>query len=317
MHAYLIRRIATTIPVLIGVTFMTFLMANLAPGDPVLMMIDPESIRDLGPEWLEMRKAQLGLDQPLLVRYVLWLKEVAQGNLGYSFGTREPVLTEILARLGPTLLLMGCSLVLAILIAIPLGITAAVRQYSLIDYISGVLGILAFCIPGFFLSLGAIYLFSIKWRLLPSGGMPVSGELKDLVGSLVLPVLVLGLTQVAPLLRYTRSSVLDTFRQDYVKTAWAKGLRPAAVVYRHVLPNAAIPIITVFAMSLPALIGGAVIIEQVFRWPGMGTLAINSLLRRDYPLIMGINLISTFSVVIANLLADFAYAVIDPRVRFD
>jgi peptide/nickel transport system permease protein len=253
------------------------------------------------------------------VRYVLWLKEVARGNLGFSYKDRQPINQKIRERIGPTLKLMGTALLLSLIIAVPLGVLSAIRQYSFLDYFATVSGFTAISIPSFFLSLAAIYIFALKLNWLPSSGMTTVGQpatFGDGAKHLILPALVLGLAEAAPLIRYTRSSMLEVIRQDYVTTARAKGLREGAVIWRHALRNALIPLVTIIALNLPRLLGGTVIIEAIFAWPGMGTLAITAVQARDYPVIMAINLITAFLILGSNLLADVIYAVIDPRIKY-
>jgi peptide/nickel transport system permease protein len=319
MGRYLLRRLAISVPVLFGITLVTFVIVNLAPGDPVAALIDPESVSALGPEWYEDQKEALGLNDPMPVRYVLWLKEVAQGNLGFSYADRQPIADKITERIWPTLKLMLTVQLLALVIALPIGVVSALRQYSWIDYLTTVFGFATIAIPSFFLALAAIYTFSVKLRWLPISGMRTIGEppsLLDSIHHLILPATVLGLAQAAPLIRYTRSSMLETIRQDYVRTARAKGLGERAVVYGHALRNALIPLVTVVALGLPQLLGGAVIIEQIFAWPGMGTLAITAVRGRDYPTIMAINLIGAVAILFSNLIADVVYAWVDPRIKY-
>lgn len=319
MGQYLLRRLAISLPVLIGITVVTFIIINLAPGDPVSAMISPEAASEMGPEWFEAQRRALGLDQPLPVRYVLWVGELAKGNLGFSYLDRQPITAKLAERVWPTLRLMLTVQVLALAIALPIGILSALRQYSWLDYLATVFGFTAIAIPSFFLALAAIYVFAVKLKWLPTAGMATIGappSFLDALHHLVLPAVVLGLAQAAPIIRYTRSSMLETIRQDYVRTARAKGLAEPDVVSSHALRNALIPLITVIALTLPQLLGGAVIIEQVFSWPGMGTLAITAVRGRDYPTIMAINLIGATAILISNLLADVLYAWADPRVKY-
>jgi peptide/nickel transport system permease protein len=316
---YLGRRSLISLPVLLGITFLAFVFINLAPGDPVMVMISPEQSSRLGPEWAAEQRARLGLNRPFAVRYVLWVAEVLRGNFGYSYRTQQPVTEMLGARLGPTALLMGTAMALAIVVGVPLGMVAALRQYSWIDYTATVLGFLVVCLPSFFLGLGLIYLFSIILGLFPTGGIAdygISSSLGNRLWHLVLPAFVLGMAQTAPLLRYARSSMLEVIRADYITTAKAKGLAAVRVNVRHALPNAAIALITVVALNVPLLVGGAVVTEQVFRWPGMGQLAIDSIQGRDYPVLMGINLVTGILVLTGNLAADLLYALVDPRVRY-
>jgi peptide/nickel transport system permease protein len=319
MQRYLLRRLAISVIVLVGITVFTYLFVNLAPGDPVTAMIDPEQMATLGPGWVAEQRKSLGLDAPLPVRYVLWLKATAQGNLGFSYSDRQPVTAKILARIWPTVKLMLTAELLSLALAIPIGIVSALKQYSVLDYLTTIFGFFALSIPSFFLALGGIYIFGVRFGWLPTAGMTTvgqSGSLWDSLHHLILPASVLGLSHVASLIRYTRSSMLETLRQDYVVVARAKGLRERTVIWRHALRNALIPLVTVIALDLPRLFGGTVIIEQIFAWPGMGTLAITAVIGRDYPVIMAINLISALLIVLSNLLADIVYAGLDPRIKY-
>jgi peptide/nickel transport system permease protein len=319
MGRYILRRILISIPVLFGITVVTYLIVTLAPGDPVSALVDPEQVAALGPGWLEQQRAELGLDRPLPVRYGLWMKEILQGNLGYSYSDRQPVADKISERIWPTVKLMLTVQVMALLIALPIGVVSAVKQYSILDYLATVFGFATISIPSFFLALAGIYVFAIKLRLLPTAGMATIGKPPSLLDSLhhlILPATVLGLAQAAPLIRYTRSSMLETIRQDYVRVARAKGLSEGNVIIRHALRNALIPLVTVVALTLPQLLGGTVIIEQVFSWPGMGTLAIKAVRGRDYPTIMAINMIGAVAILVSSLIADVIYAWIDPRINY-
>ncbi|MCC7371485.1 MAG: ABC transporter permease [Chloroflexi bacterium] len=319
MGQYLLQRLMVSVPVLLGITLVVYVVISLAPGDPVDALVNPEQVAALGPEFLAQQREALGLNQPILVRYGIWLKEAVQGNLGFSFQDRQPISTKIGERLWPTLRLMLTAQLIAIIIAIPVGVMSALRQYSLLDYGATVLGFAAISVPSFFLSLGGIYLFALKLPILPAGGMVTVGQdptLADALWHLILPAFVLGLAEAAPLIRYTRSSMLEVIRQDYVRTAHAKGLRERTVIYQHALRNALIPLVTVIALNLPRLLGGTVIVEAIFAWPGMGTLAITAVRARDYPVIMAINLISAVTILMSNLLADLIYALIDPRIKY-
>lgn len=319
MGHYLLRRLAISVPVLIGITMAIYLIVNLAPGDPVTALISPEAAASLGPDWVAQQKVALGLNQPLPVRYALWIKEAARGNLGYSFKDRQPVAKQIRERIWPTLRLMLTALALAILIAVPVGILSALRQYSILDYVVTIFGFTAIAVPSFFLALAAIYVFSLKLGWFPTSGMYTVGKPHTFIDGLkhlILPATVLGLAEAAPLIRYVRSSMLEVVRQEYVTVARAKGLRERTVIYRHALRNALIPLVTVIALNLPRLLGGTVIVEAIFAWPGMGTLAITAVRGYDYPVIMAINLIIAVLIVGSNLLADIIYAVIDPRIKY-
>ena len=318
MGQFVLSRILIAIPVLIGVTLLSYLLVDLAPGDPVTAFIDPATRAELGEEWVELRREQLGLDDPVAVRYLLWLREVIQGNLGFSLISGQAVADQILDRLGPTALLMGTALVLGTLVGVPLGIFSAVRQYSLLDYLTTVAGFLTISTPSFFLGLSLVYLFAVRSRLLPSSGMRTLGQedsTTDLIRHMVLPATVLAMAHAPLMMRYARSTMLEVLRQDYVTTARAKGLRERIVLLGHAFRNALIPLITVVGLSLPDLLSGAVITETIFQWPGMGMLAVRSVTARDYPLILGVILVTATLVLLSNLLADILYAVADPRIR--
>ena len=315
----MLRRLAISIPVLFGITLATYVLVNLAPGDPVSAMINPEAAATLGPDFVQRQKEALGLNQPPPVRYLLWLREIGRGNMGFSLVNGRPIGQEIGERAWPTFRLMLSALALGIGIAIPLGTLSAIRQYSLLDYAATVAGLLAISLPSFFVGLLAIYVFALKLGWLPTAGLATVGEPPSVLDSLrhlVLPAVVLGLAEAAPLIRYTRSSLLEIIRQDYVAVARAKGLSERSVLYRHALRNALIPLVTVIALGLPRLFGGTVIIEAVFAWPGMGSLALMAVAQRDYPLIMAINLIRAIAILLSNLLADLAYAYVDPRIKY-
>jgi peptide/nickel transport system permease protein len=319
MGQYALRRIAISVPVLLVVTVIAFALVNLAPGNPVDAMIDPATRAEMGPEAIEARKAALGLNDPLLVRYGKWLREILQGNFGYSAVSGQSIGEQILDRIGPTLMLMGTAITLGTLIGIPLGILSAVRQYSWLDYATTVFGFLAISTPSFFLGLAFMYFFAVHLGWLPTSGMRTLGVEEstiDLIKHMIMPVTVLTLAHTPLSMRYARSSMLEALRQDYVTTARSKGLRERIVLVRHALRNALIPLITVIGVSLPELLGGAVITETIFQWPGMGMLAMRAVNGRDYPLILGIILVTAALVLISNLIADLLYAVADPRIRF-
>ncbi len=318
MGQFLFRRILVSIPVLLGITIAMYVIINLAPGDPVTALMNPEQMANMGPDWVAQQRESLGLNDPLPVRYVKWLKETASGNLGYSSVDRLAVNDKIGERIWPTLKLMLVVLVISVVVGVPLGIISALKQYSIVDYLLTISGFLTVSIPSFFLALVLIYVFSLKLDWLPTAGMYTVGQPRNFVDSLqhmILPATVLGLAQAAPIIRYTRASLLETIRQDYVTVARAKGLAERGVVV-HALRNALIPIITIIALNIPMLLGGTVIIEQVFSWPGMGSLAIASVQGRDYNVLMGINLIAAIMILVSNLIADAIYALVDPRIKY-
>ena len=319
MGPYLLRRFAVSIPVLIGITMATFALVSFAPGDPVSALISPESAGELGPEWVAQQRAHLGLDQPLPIRYFRWSEQLLRGNLGFSTMDQQPIAGKIFARVQPTLLLMGLAQLMSILIAVPIGVLSALKQYSVIDYLVTVLGFAAISIPSFFLALAGIFIFGLKLKMLPTSGMRTIGDASsfgDLLRHLILPASILGLASAAPLIRYVRSSMLEVIHQPYVNVARAKGLSENAVVYGHAARNALVPLVTVVTLALPGLIGGTVIIESIFAWPGMGQLAIAAVRARDYPMIMALNLITAVLILSCNLLADVIYAIVDPRIAY-
>jgi peptide/nickel transport system permease protein len=318
VYRWLVRRLLISIPVLLGITILSFCFVRLAPGDPVRMMVNPEYMAGGAEDFIARKRAELGLDQPLPVQYVAWLGQLTQGNLGYSFFDRRPVGDILKERIWPTTELMGTALLLALAFGVPLGLLAAIHQYSALDYISAVLSLATISTPSFFLGLAAIYIFSLKLDLLPTSGMFTAGQprtLADDLQHLILPAVILGLNLAGPFVRYARSSLLEVIRQDYLTTARSKGLGGRLVILRHALPNALLPLITVVGIQIPALFAGAVVIEQIFAWPGMGQLALAAITQRDYPVLMGFTMIIAVLVLLSNIIADVAYAVVDPRIR--
>jgi peptide/nickel transport system permease protein len=316
MFQYIIRRLLIAIPVLIGVTIFNFFIIKLAPGNPVDMFVNP----NMSAADIEAKKEALGLNDPLWEQYGRWVLNLLQGDFGFSFATYEPVMSNIADRIGPTLLLMGTALIIAYLIAIPVGIISATKQYSFIDYLTTTFSFFGISVPSFFLGLGGIYLFAIVFPILPSGGMTTLGSeggFVDTFRHLILPALVLGTGIAGSMVRYVRSSMLEVLGQDYLRTARAKGLRDFIVNNKHALRNALIPIVTIIGLEIPLLIGGAVVTEQIFQWPGLGQLTIQSIGSRDYPVLMALNFIAAFTVLFSNLLTDIMYSVVDPRIKYN
>jgi len=314
--AFFVRRILTMIAVFLLITVIIFWLVHMAPGDPVSRLIPIDEYNAGTPAFIAQKRHDLGLDQPLIVQYFRWFGNAVQGNLGYSVASGRPVSSMIGERISPTIELMGLSLALGILIALPLGILAAVRKNGITDYLATVVSLVTISTPTFFLGIIAIYVFSLKLHLLPSSGMsnPNDGSPADLVRHLIMPVLILGLATAGQLTRYVRSSMLSELTSEYVRTALAKGMPMWQVLFKHVLRNALIPIITVIAIFLPGLLGGAVVVEQIFAWPGMGQLAVTAVTRQDNSVIIAFALLVSILVLLSNLLADVLYAVVDPRV---
>lgn len=315
MGKYILKRILIAIPVLIGITLIDYAIMCLA-GSPLEMLKGPR-ISDAA---LQAKEIAAGLDKPLIVQYFVWLWQLLQGNLGYSMKSYEPVSTMIGSHIGPTLLLMGASLALSLLIAVPAGIYSAVKQYSKGDYAVVTASFIGSSIPSFFLALILIYIFTVKLGILPSGGMNtlgMDGSVADTIRHMVLPVTVLAVSLAGSNIRYIRSSFLEILQQDYLRTARAKGIGYKRVIWKHAMRNALLPIVTVIGMQIPMLFGGAVIIEQVFSWPGLGLMTMTAIMGRDYPVIMGVCLLSAVVVLVSNLITDILYALVDPTIQLN
>ena len=312
---YVANRLGFAGLMLAGVSVILFTLMRLAPGGPEAVLIGGEFSQEVAAQV----RQRLGLDRPLLVQYGSWVLAAVRGDLGRSFKTGDPVLTLILDRVGPTLQLTGSALLLALVVAVPLGVLAAVRRDSVWDTLASAVSLFGVSFPSFWLGIMLILLFSEALHLLPPSGLSEygrEGELGARLRHAVLPTLTLGLIQMASFMRFTRSSLLEALRQDYVRTAQAKGVPDGQVIWRHALRNALIPVVTVVGLALPTLVGGAVLTETVFAWPGIGRLAVGAVFERDYPVIMGVNLLVATVVITANLLTDLAYCLIDPRISY-
>ena len=318
MGPYLLRRLMIAIPSLLGISLVLFTVLALAPGDPFEEMATNPNIP---PEVRMALRAKFGMDDPVLVRYVRWLTAMAQGDWGFSFVSRIDVDTLIWQRVPTTLFVIGSSQILALMIALPVGIYAATRPYSLFDQIANTLAFIGFSLPTFFTGLLLILLFSIKLDWLPfvyRSDIHAEGWrfYWEHLRQALMPIMVLGLFQAASYTRYVRSSVLEVVRLDYVTTARAKGLGERIVVIRHVARNALIPVVTLVALQMPAVFGGAVVTEQIFRVPGIGALLISAILANDTPVIMAVTFVFACLVVLFNLIADLLYGWLDPRISF-
>jgi peptide/nickel transport system permease protein len=321
MSQYIIRRLLLMIPTLFVISVISFLMMHFAPGDPIAMYMNPQK-RSMSPEDIQALRHKLGLDRPAYVQYYRWLTNTLQGDWGYSFKSKAPVLQEILSRLPNTLLLGGAAIFLTILLAIPIGVISAVKRYTLIDYLTTIAAFIGISMPGFWFALILLDVFANRLGWLPSVGMQSLGQefagwdkVSDVLKHLVLPMLAMSVVEMAYWARYQRSSLLEVMNQDYIRTARSKGLRERLVIFRHGFRNALIPMVTLLGLTIPDLVSGSYIIESVFGWPGMGRLGVNSLLYRDYPIVMGVTMLSALLVVGGNLLADILYALIDPRIH--
>ncbi|MGI6079670.1 MAG: ABC transporter permease [Candidatus Avilachnospira sp.] len=314
MTKYVIKRLLIAIPTFFGITILVYFLSSLAPGSPLeMLMADPMATK----EDMEALRAQMGLDQPVIIQYLRWLQNLFQGNLGTSYRTNLPVMGMVLERLGPTLILTIASTVLSVLIAVPLGIVSAYKPYSPWDYISSGLSFIGASTPTFFTGLVFIYVFAVKVGILPMGGMYDSGieTLGSMVRHLILPCLTLTVFNVGSILRQTRGSMMEVFSEDYIRTARAKGLMELRVIIVHGLRNALIPVVTVLSTMIPFLFGGAVVAEQVFSWPGLGSLMVQSINSRDYPTIMGITVVIAAAVLLGNIITDIIYSILDPKIR--
>lgn len=304
--------------ILLFVTLLLFLLTDLMPGDAVTAMMSTEA--PISRAALETLRNQLGLDRPWPVRYARWLWQLLHGHLGYSYITFEPVAGMIASRIPVTLELMGISMLLSFILGVIFGVISAVKQYSLTDFVLTIFGFVGQSIPVFFLGLGLIYLFALRLKWFPVSGAYTPGippSLIDHLSHLFLPLLSLSIMRIAVFMRHTRSSLLEVLRFDFLNVARAKGCSETAVILKHGLRNALIPIITVVGLNIPVVFAGAVIIETVFQWPGIGLLYVKAVQQRDHPLIMGLALMSAVVVFLSNLITDIAYAYADPRVRYD
>lgn len=318
MGRYIIRRLITAVPTLFAISLVIFTILALAPGDPLSDLAMNDSVPV---ELRQQMRRDLGLEDPIPVRYAKWFKEMATGSFGISFRTRGPVIDLLKQRLPTTLWISGSALILGILIAVPIGVLSAVRQYSVFDQVATTLAFFGFSIPTFFTGLLLILLFTVKLGWFPmiyrstlneSGLDYVVAQLKQSI----MPIAVLGIFSGATLTRFVRASMLENLHLDYVRTARAKGLRESAVINRHVLRNALIPVVTIVALQIPGVITGAVITEQIFRIPGLGRLLIESIQNNDTPVVMTLTFLFSILVVIFNLVADILYGVLDPRIKY-
>lgn len=313
MRPYIIKRLMLLLPTLFFITLIVFILARLIPGDVVQLMFQEQGYaKDLA-----AMRTLLGLDRPLHMQYVHWLGKVLQGDLGTSLWTKNPVLEEIVYRLPVTLELGLLAMVFALCMAIPIGILSAVRQDTWQDYLARSVAIGGLSVPSFWLATIAIVLpaYYFGWTP-PIQYIPFATDPWGHLGQFLLPAFILGLASAASVMRLTRAMMLEVLRQDYVRTAWSKGLRAGTVFLKHGLRNAIIPVITILGIQLAQVAGGTVIMESIFGLPGMGKFLFDALLQRDYPVVQGVNLLLASIIVVMNLLTDLTYALIDPRIRY-
>lgn len=317
MLQYIVRRLLQMIPLILVISFISFGIYQLSPGDPVKSYVPREQQQD--PEALERMRTQLGLDKHWTVQYVRWMGKMVQGDLGRSMITGEPVLERFGQAIPNTLKMTVTAWAFSTVVAVAIGVISATRRYSFADQVTTILSFAGIAVPNFFLGILLLLLFSVNLRWFPSGGMGPVGQQAGLLTSLkylTIPVLALGLTEVAGTSRYLRSSLLEVLKQDYIRTARAKGLSERIVIYKHALRNALMPVVTFMGLGLPGFIGGALVVERLFSWPGMGRVTVEAVFQKDYPMIMAANIIFAVFTVLGNLIADLLYAVVDPRVKF-
>ena len=309
MYRYIVKRLVLLVPVLIGVTFLVFTILSLAPGDPVLVILGDNASE----EDVQAMREELGLNDPLMVRYGKYIWDLLHGDFGKSYKTRLSVSDQILSRFPNTMLLASASMLIAILLGVPLGILSAKKQYSLLDNVATVGGLVSVSMPNFWLGLLLVILFALHLRWLPSQGM--GDGLVPMLKSLILPAVTLGTGIMASIMRMTRSSVLETMRQDYVSTARAKGISESRVTIHHMLKNALIPIITVSGLQFGHLLGGSMLTETVFSWPGVGRYMLDAIKTKDTPAVLGSVILMSVSFSVMNLLVDILYTYVDPRIK--
>jgi peptide/nickel transport system permease protein len=325
MGRYILKRLLQSIPLLLGIVTATFFMMRLAPGDPLDMYLEPQRQRQVDPELIELLRKRYGLDKPIHIQYVTWLKNLAKGDLGESFRYRRPVAHLIAERIPYTLQLTVLALLFSTIVGMTLGIISAIKQYTALDKTVTVGSLIIYSIPGFWLALMLVLIFSVNLSWLPTSQtrsldyefFSLGQKILDRLWHLVLPVFVLGIASAAGKARYMRNRLLEVLNEEYVLAARARGLRERAVILKHALRNALIPLITVLGLHLPFLLGGSILIESIFAWPGMGSLAVGGVSGRDYPLIMATTMVAAVLVVIGNLLADVTYVLVDPRVSYE
>lgn len=316
MFRYIVKRLLYAIPVFLGISLAIYILINLAPGGPLSTL---GASGEMSFSDLEAMRHSLGLDKPVIVRYFLWLGGLFQGDLGISYRTSQEVSLMISQRILPSLLLTGAGITGAILVGVPLGIISACKPNSIWDHISTFVAFIGASVPNFFLSLLLIYVLAVKLRLFPTSGMYTSGggtDLSDLLHHLLLPAFVCGIQPVGNFIKQTKSNVMEVLNEEYIKTARAKGLTNRVIVLKHAFRNALIPVVTTVSLTIPFLIGGAVVTEQIFSWPGVGSLMITAITSRDYPVIMGVSVLICATVLVTNLALDLVYAALDPRIKF-
>lgn len=315
MIKYVLKRLILMIPVLFLITVFTFIIVHLAPGDPANLFTSPNMTQ----QQIDFTYQKLGLDQPLVIQYFKWFFNLLKGDLGYSFNSRMDITYILPTKIIATLQLMGATVVFSYVIAIPLGILAARYKNTWFDNLMTTFTFLGVSIPNFFLGLALIYIFALQFKLLPTGGMITLGGVNDFADRfrhIILPTVVLSTSYMANMIRHVRSSMIEVFSENYIRTAVAKGLPDRKIVIKHGLKNILVPIITIISTDIPKLLGGALVTEQIFLWPGIGMMMMSAINTRDYPVLMALTLLAAIAVQFFNLFADIMYAVVDPRIRY-
>ena len=313
MREYLLKRVLLIVPTLFLVTLLVFLLMHMRSGDVVIQMLEGYAYADT----VEALRRELGLDKPLHEQYLAWMGGVLQGDLGRSLWTKEPILVEFARRFPVTLELTFLTIIISVTFGLGVGVLSAVRQETWIDYLGRVVAILALAVPYFWLAILVVVLPAIYWRWTPLWThVPLHTDAMENLKIMIFPAFVFGLSRAGPIMRITRSAMLEVQRQDYIRTAWAKGLPERSVILKHAIKNALIPVVSIIGLQIHFYLGGTVIIESIFRLPGMGSFFFEALIRRDFPVVQSVNLIVATFALLLNLMVDFSYAYLDPRIRY-
>jgi peptide/nickel transport system permease protein len=313
MREYLLKRVLLIVPTLFLVSILVFMLMHMRSGDVVIQMLEGYAYA----ETVEALRHELGLDKPLHEQYLTWISGVLQGDLGYSLWTKQPILMEFARRFPVTLELTFLTIIISVTFGIGVGVFSAIRQETWVDYLGRVVAILALAVPYFWLAILVVVLPAIYWRWTPLWTyVPLSTDTLENLKIMIFPALVFGVSRAGPIMRITRSAMLEVQRQDYIRTAWAKGLPERSVILRHAIKNALIPVVSIIGLQIHFYLGGTVIIESIFRLPGMGSFFFEALIRRDFPVVQSVNLIVATFALLLNLIVDFSYAYLDPRIRY-
>ena len=313
MREYLLKRVLLMVPTLFLVTVLVFLLMRLRSGDVVIQMLEGYAYADT----VEALRRELGLDKPLHAQYLAWVGGVLRGDLGHSLWTKEPILLEFARRFPVTLELTLLTIIISVSFGVGVGVLSAIRQETWIDYLGRVVAIMALAVPVFWLAILVVVIPAIYWRWTPLWTyVPLTTDVMENLKILIFPAAVFGVSRAGPIMRITRSAMLEVQRQDYIRTAWSKGLPERSVVFKHAIKNALIPVVSIVGLQIHFYLGGTVIIESIFRLPGMGSFFVEALVRRDFPVVQSINLIGATFGLLLNLIVDFSYAYLDPRIRY-